>query len=217
MKQVLIVEDQRMPREHMERMLSDSGRYELAASLNGADIALVKCCQQHIDLILMDVCTSGNKDGIEAAAEIKAKFPNIKIIIVTSMVEVGYLERARAAGVDSFWYKDISPEALIDVIERTMAGEHLFPNETPKVKLGLAESTELTPKEIEVLRLVCDGLEYDEIADQLCVSRSAVKYHVSNILSKTGYANRTRLAIAVTNKKFIVPNLPEEKEFSKTK
>lgn len=214
MKRVLIVENQRMPRENMERTLFDSGRYEVVASLNGADIAFLKCCQQHIDLILMDVCTSGNKDGIEAAAEIKAKFPKIKIIIVTSMVEVSYLERARAAGVDSFWYKDISPEALIDVIDRTMAGEHLFPNETPKVKLGLVESTELTSKEIEVLRLVCDGLEYDEIADKLVVSERTVKYHVSNILSKTGYANRTRLAIAVTNKKFIVPNLPEEQEFS---
>ena len=216
MKQVLIVEDQRMPRENMERMLSDSGRYKLAASLNGADIAFLKCCQQHIDLILMDVCTSGNKDGIEAAAEIKAKFPNIKIIIVTSMVEVSYIERAKAAKVDSFWYKDISPEALIDVIDRTMAGEHLFTNKTPKVKLGLVESTELTSKEIEVLRLICDGLEYDEIAGRLGISERTVKYHVSNILSKTGYANRTRLAIAVTNKKFIVPNLPEEQEFSKT-
>ena len=164
----------------------------------------------------MDVCTSGNKDGIEAAAEIKAKFPKIKIIIVTSMVEVSYLERARAAKVDSFWYKDISPEALIDVIDRTMAGEHLFPNETPKVKLGLAESTDLTSKEIEVLRLICDGLEYDEIADKLDIAERTVKYHASNILSKTGYANRTRLAIAVTNKKFIVPNLPEEQEFSAT-
>ena len=217
MKQVLIVEDQRMPRENMERTLFDSGRYELVASLNGADIALLKCCKQHIDLILMDVCTSGSKDGIEAAAEIKAKFPEIKIIIVTSMVEVSYLERAKAAGVDSFWYKDTSPEALIDVIDRTMAGEHLFPGETPKVKLGLAESTELTAKEIEVLRLICDGLEYDEIANKLNVSERTVKYHVSNILSKTGYANRTRLAIAVTNKKFIVPNLPEEQEFSTTK
>ena len=179
MKRVLIVEDQRMPRENMERTLSDSGRYELAASLNGADIAFLKCCQQHVDLILMD------KDGIEAAAEIKLRFPDIRIIIVTSMVEVSYIERAKAAMVDSFWYKDISPEALIDVIDRTMAGEHLFPDETPKVKLGLAESTELTSKEIEVLRLICDGLEYDEIADRLDISERTVKYHVSNILSKT--------------------------------
>ena len=210
MKRVLIVEDQRMPRENMERTLSDSGRYELAASVNGADVAFVICRQQPIDLILMDVCTAGNKDGIEAAAEIKEAFPEIKIIIVTSMVEVSFLERARAARVDSFWYKDISPEALIYVIDRTMAWEHLFPGQTPKVKLGLAESTDLTAKEIEVLRLVCEGLEYSEIAEALRIAESTVKYHVSNILSKTGYANKTRLAIAVTGKKFIIPNLPED-------
>lgn len=216
MKRVLIVEDQRMPREHMERTLSDSGKYDLAASVNGADVAFVICKQQPIDLILMDVCTIGNKDGIEAAAEIKVAFPNIKIIIVTSMVEVSYLDRARAANVDSFWYKDISPETLIDVIDRTMAGEHLFPGETPKVKLGLAESTDLTAKEIEVLRLVCDGLEYSEIAQALDIAERTVKYHISNILSKTGYANKTRLAIAVTNKKFIIPSIPEDKEFDAT-
>ena len=216
MKQVLIVEDQRMPRENMERIISDSTSYELAASISSAELAVIKCQRQHIDLVLMDVCTTGSKAGIDAAAEIKKQFPSIKIIIVTSMVEVGYLDRAKAAGADSFWYKDVSRETLIDVIDRTMAGEHLFPNETPKVKLGLVDSTELTSKEIEVLRLICDGLEYDEIADQLDIAKRTVKYHVSNILSKTGYANRTRLAIAVTNKKFIVPNIPEEQEFSTT-
>ncbi|MGN1128459.1 MAG: response regulator transcription factor [Candidatus Flemingiibacterium sp.] len=213
MKRVLIVEDQRMPRENMERTISESGKYVLAASVNGADVAFVICRQQQIDLVLMDVCTIGNKDGIEAAAEIKAAFPDIKIIIVTSMLEVSYLSRARAAGVDSFWYKDISPEALIDVIDRTMAGEHIFPDKTPKVRLGLAESTDLTAREIEVLRLVCDGLEYSEIAQALDISERTAKYHVSNILSKTGYANKTRLAIAVTNKKFIIPSIPEDKEF----
>ena len=69
---------------------------------------------------------------------------------------------------------------------------------------------DLTVKEIEVLRLVCEGLEYSEIAEALGIAESTVKYHVSNILSKTGYANKTRLAIAVTAKKFIIPNLPED-------
>lgn len=134
MKKVLIVEDQRMPRENMERILLDSGKYKLCASVNGADVALAVCRREKIDLILMDVCTAGNKDGIEAAAEIKAEFPDIKIIIVTSMVEVGYLKRAREAKADSFWYKDISPEKLIDVIEETMAGEHIFPVHEQHIK-----------------------------------------------------------------------------------
>lgn len=182
MKKILIVEDQRMPRENMERMIAESGRYESAGSISDAGLALARCCRIPVDLILMDVCTAGNRDGIEAAAEIKAKFPNIKIIIVTSMAEVGFLDRAKAAGADSFWYKDISREKLIDIIDRTMAGEKIFPDATPTVRLGLADSTELTAREINVLRLVCDGLEYGEIAEQLNISERTVKYHVSNIL-----------------------------------
>lgn len=212
MKQVLIVEDQRMPRENMERIISDSTSYELAARISSAELAVIKCQRQHIDLVLMDVCTTGSKDGIDAAAEIKKQFPNIKIIIVTSMVEVGYLDRAKAAGADSFWYKDVSRETLIDVIDRTMSGEHIFPDKAPVVQLGNASSAEFTAKEIEVLRLVCDGLEYGEIAKELECSVNTVKTHISHILQKTGYANKTRLAIAVTNKKFIIPSLPEDKE-----
>lgn len=212
MIQVLIVEDQRMPRENMERIIADSGKYELAASISSAELAITKCQRQKIDLILMDVCTAGNKDGIEAANEIKEKFPHIKIIILTSMVEVGYLERAHNAKVDSFWYKDSSEENLIDVIERTMAGEHFFPDKTPAVQLGLASSDELTPAEIKVLRLVCDGLEYNEIAEGIGCSVNTVKTHISHILQKTGYANRIRLAIAVTNKNFIIPCIQEEND-----
>ena len=186
MMQVLVVDDQRMPRDNMEQILAASGRYEVAASISSAELAIIKCKQQPIDLILMDVCTKGSKNGIDAAAEIKQQFPNIKIIIVTSMVEVSYLERAKDAKADSFWYKDLSREELIDVIDRTMAGEHLFPGETPRVKLGLAE--------------------------KLNVSVNTVKTHVSHILQRTGYANKTRLAIAVTNKNFIIPSIPEDQE-----
>lgn len=212
MMQVLVVDDQRMPRDNMEQILAASGRYEVAASISSAELAIIKCKQQPIDLILMDVCTKGSKNGIDAAAEIKQQFPNIKIIIVTSMVEVSYLERAKDAKADSFWYKDLSREELIDVIDRTMAGKHLFPGETPRVKLGLATSAEFTSKEIEVLRLVCEGLEYGEIAEKLNVSVNTVKTHVSHILQRTGYANKTRLAIAVTNKNFIIPSIPEDQE-----
>ena len=76
MKKVLIVEDQRMPRENMERILLDSGKYALSASVNGADVALAVCRREQIDLILMDVCTAGNKDGIEAATEIIPRHKN---------------------------------------------------------------------------------------------------------------------------------------------
>lgn len=198
MTSVLIVEDQRMPRENMEHLVEDSGRYRRVASLSTAEMALAQCARHAVDLVLMDVCTKGSRDGIDVAAEIKAWYPETKVIIITSMVEESYLKRAKAAGAESFWYKDVSPESLLEVMDRT-----------PETRLGQVSSTQLTPREIEVLRLVCEGLEYEEIAAELGISSRTVKRFVSSLLEKTGYSNRTRLAIAVTKKNFILPHLEE--------
>lgn len=126
MTSVLIVEDQRMPRENMEHLVEDSGRYRRVASLSTAEMALAQCARHTVDLVLMDVCTKGSRDGIDVAAEIKARYPETKVIIITSMVEESYLKRAKAAGAESFWYKDVSPESLLEVMDRTMAGESLY-------------------------------------------------------------------------------------------
>ena len=198
MTSVLIVEDQRMPRENMEHLVEDSGRYRRVASLSTAEMALAQCARHTVDLVLMDVCTKGSRDGIDVAAEIKARYPETKVIIITSMVEESYLKRAKAAGAESFWYKDVSPESLLEVMDRT-----------PETRLGQVSSTQLTPREIEVLRLVCEGLEYEEIAAELGISSRTVKRFVSSLLEKTGYSNRTRLASAVTKKNFILPHLEE--------
>lgn len=184
-------------------------RYRRVASLSTAEMALAQCARHTVDLVLMDVCTKGSRDGIDVAAEIKARHPETKVIIITSMVEESYLKRAKAAGAESFWYKDVSPESLLEVMDRTMAGESLYPDRTPETRLGQVSSTQLTPREIEVLRLVCEGLEYEEIAAELGISSRTVKRFVSSLLEKTGYSNRTRLAIAVTKKNFILPHLEE--------
>ena len=214
MKQVLIVEDQRMPRENMERVISESNNYEFAASVNGADVALAICRRQRIDLVLMDVCTAGNKDGIEAAAEIKAEFPNIKIIIVTSMVEVGYLQRAREAKVDSFWYKDSPSGDLVNVIDGTLSGKRFWPDSAPSVRLGNTLSCELSDREIETLRLLCEGKTNAEIAVKLNVAESSVRTYISRMLEKTGYTNRNRLMIAAVSKRMVVPGCWLEEEES---
>ena len=184
MTSVLIVEDQRMPRENMEHLVEDSGRYRRVASLSTAEMALAQCARHAVDLVLMDVCTKGSRDGIDVAAEIKARHPETKVIIITSMVEESYLKRAKAAGAESFWYKDVSPESLLEVMDRTMAGESLYPDRTPETRLGQVSSTQLTPREIEVLRLVCEGLEYEEIAAELGISSRTVKRFVSSCWKK---------------------------------
>ena len=212
MIRVLIVEDQKLSRETMERTVSDSEKYELAGALSSAELAMTFCLRNRVDLILMDVVTGGYKDGIRAAAEIRERLPTVKIIIVTSMMEADYIRRSKEAGVDSFWYKDLSPQRLIEVMDQTVAGEHIYPETTPSVQLGLIRSTELTQTEIRILRLVCEGYEYEEIAAKMGTTRRTVHYHISNILSKTGYKNKTRLAVAASRCSLIVPTLPEDME-----
>ncbi len=214
MTRVLVIDDQRIAREYMENIVQNDMNYELAGSLSKADLAETVCRRSKVDLVLMDVCTHGKKDGIDAAAELRTRFPELKIIVVTSMVEESFIKRAREAGADSFWYKEVSPEDLITVMDATMQGKQIWPDDTPTVKLGVTTSDDFTETEIKVLRLVCEGLEYSEIAERLNYTKDNVKYHIRNILQKTGYANKTQLAIAVTGKRYIIPKLFGEQDGS---
>lgn len=165
---------------------------------------------RHADATAMYVVS----EQTEAAAELREQFPELKIIIVTSMPEESFIKRAKEVGADSFWDKEVSPEELITVMDATMQGKHMWPGETPIVKLGVTTNTDFTETEIKVLRMVCEGLEYSEIAEELHYTKDNVKYHIRNILQKTGYANKTQLAIAVTGKRFIIPKLFDEQDGS---
>lgn len=204
---VLLVEDRKMSRDSMIGYMKGSDRYKLAAQTSNAGMAELLCMQNHIDLILMDVCTANNEDGIEATAAIKRHFPSVKVIIVTGMTTIDLLERAKAAGADSFWYKEIEGDELLDVMDRTMDGEHIYPDKTPLVQIGNMSSAEISGRELEVLRLMAEGSTDGAIAEKLCVSVAAVRYHVTQLLQKTGYENRVRLIADLINKDFIVPGL----------
>lgn len=101
-RNVLIVEDDPMARKLFEIILESSGRYHLEASIESASLAEFYCMTNPIDLILMDVCTALHASGLDAAARVKEKYPQIKIIIVTSQPECDFIDRARLGGVDSF-------------------------------------------------------------------------------------------------------------------
>ena len=111
---VMIVEDQTMPRELFELRIQASEHFEVALSIDNAALADVYCLRFPVDLILMDVVTRNGESGLDAAERIKRAFPQIKIIIVTSMPECSYLSRAREIGVESFWYKEEQRESLLD-------------------------------------------------------------------------------------------------------
>ena len=195
MIKVLIVEDDPMARKLLEIYIKDSEKYSLAHSIESAAMAELYCMRNPIDLILMDVCTAMDANGLEAAAKIKKSFPKIKIIIVTSQPECSFIDRAREAGVESFWYKSASAEEILEVMDRTMAGESVYPDTTPTLKLGEAMNVDFTEKELEVLREVINGESDADIAEKLHLSLRTVKWYVQNMREKTGFRNRTELAV----------------------
>ena len=128
----------------------------------------------------------------------------MKIIIITSQPEYSYIERARKAKVDSFWYKTVVSEEFITLLDRTMAGEHIFPDTTPTLTIGCASSVEVTDREVEVLRLVVEGDRDQEIAEKLGISLNTVKTHLRVMQDKTGLRNRTELAVRARDAGFVI-------------
>lgn len=195
MVNVLIVEDDPMARKLMEIFVSSGENYHLVPSLNSAALAELYCMTNPIDLILMDVCTAMDANGLEAAAKLKKRFPQIKIIIITSQPEYTYMSKAREIGVESFWYKEPTSEALLDVMNRTMRGESIYPDSAPVIRLGAALSSDFTDRELEVLRELVSGKTDAAIAEALYMSVTRVKQHVLRIREKTQFSNRTELAV----------------------
>ena len=128
-KKILIVEDQALVRMYLCSCVEKSKECEVAGTLTRADAALQRCGEGHIDLILMDICTENDSDGLTAAEAIKKFYPRIKIVMVTSMLEGRFLDRARRIGADSFWYKDSPSSDLIGVIEGTLQGKQFWPDQ----------------------------------------------------------------------------------------
>lgn len=201
---VLIIEDQRMMRETMETYIKQAEGYNLSGSFSAAGDAEKFCAASPVDLVLMDVCTENDESGFDATKAIKSRFPQIKVIIVTSMLDAGYLNRAREVGADSIYFKDVSQTDLMKVVELTMSGKSVYPDKMPEVRIGDIKSSDFTEAEIKVLRLLVEGLTYKEMAEKLGVTTDCVKKHISNMLSKTGYPSKTKLTAMVVSKRLIV-------------
>lgn len=192
---VMIVDDQFVSRELFTLYIRQSPKYEVVYSIDTAMFADTYVLKSPIDLVIMDILMQDGSNGLDAAEKIKQLRPDIKIIAVTSMPEVSWMERAKKIGIDSFWYKEVSEKTILEIMDRTLAGESIYPSETPEVQLGLTKSTDLTSREIEVLRLLTTGAGNEEIAEKLYISPNTVKTHIKHLLKKTGFSSRTQLAI----------------------
>lgn len=192
---VVVVDDQNMARSFFELYVKAAANYELVAALPSADAAVEFVDRHEVDLILMDVMMRYGLDGLSAAEKIKQKNPEIKIIITTSTSESSWESEARRIGVESFWYKEYSEAPLQDVMDRTMAGESVYPDDAPKVAFGSGTKADLSERELEVLRELTNSYSNEEIAEKLFISVHTVRFHIQNMLRKTGFESRLDLAM----------------------
>ena len=202
MIRVLIVEDQVLLRDALTRIINGQPDMKVVGFAVDADKALDLCRELAPDLVLMDVVTEGKANGITAAAAIRRDLPEVKIVIMTSLPEITFLDAARKAGAHSFVYKDSDSEHLIYVIRSTMKGKGTYPGPGDDA-VARAHFSEV---EIKVIRLVCQGKKRIEIADALHMSESSVKAAISDILDKTGFDSITKFSMYALAHGFIVPD-----------
>ena len=192
---VLVVDDQYVARSFFEIHVEMAKRYELAASLSNAEQAVSWCMEHPADLVIMDVMMKNGLDGLTCAGMIKRNHPEIRIILVTSMAESGWIEKAEKAKIDSFWFKEYSDIPLTEVMDRTMNGESVYPDRQPNPDFGEIKKYDLSERELEVLRELTRNLTNDEIAQELHISPHTVKRHIENMFAKTGFKSRIDLAV----------------------
>ena len=200
----MIVDDQFVSREMFKLYINQCPDYEVVYCVDTAMFADTYVLNTKLDLVIMDILMQDGSNGLDAAEKIKKLKPELKIIAVTSMPEVSWMDRAKEIGIESFWYKEVSEETILEIIERTLSGESIYPIKTPEVKLGMTKSTDLTPREIQVLRLLTTGVGNDEIAESLGISLNTVKTHIQHLLDKTGFLSRTQLAIQARVTGFVI-------------
>ena len=190
---VVVADDRPLPRGFFELTVRSCETYELAASFSAAGAAVSWCLEHPPQLVILDIMMSQGIDGLTAAARLKSAFPDLRIILATSMAEAKWLDEARKLGIEAFWYKD-SEVPLPEVMDRVMTGEIVYPD-IPQLPIGRVSQTELSDREMDVLRELTACRTNQQIAESLCISVNTVRRHIQNMLDKTGFTDRLELAV----------------------
>lgn len=210
---VIIADDEMISRGYMELFIKPSKRYRIAATLPFAR-DVITWCEEHPlpDLIILDVMMSAGIDGLTAAGQIKQCYPQVKIIVATSMADADWLDKARQAGVESFWFKTYSDISLLEVMDRTMAGESVYPSSAPDVMLGCLPASELTKQQRSLLRFLTEGLSNREIAEKMYLSPNTVKDYLDDLMERSGIHSRTALVAQASRLGIVVSEADRVKE-----
>ncbi len=201
---VLIVDDHELVRSGLRGMLSGARDLVVVGEAADGGEALALCRRERPDVVLMDVRMPG-MDGLEATRAIKREMFLTAVLMVTMQENPEYLYEALKAGASGYLLKDASRSELVRAVRSVLAGEPLLaPQMTAHLLRRLSAehrvrtecpSESLTPREVEVLRLVAQGRTNREIGQVLMLSAATVKVHVQHIIAKLGVSDRTQAAV----------------------
>ncbi len=200
---IVLVDDHRVVRQGVRAFLATQGDLLVVAEAESGAEGVQRAVEQVPDVVLMDLVMPG-MDGVEATRHVKQASPRTQVIVLTSYHDDEHIFPVLRAGALSYLLKDVSVDVLADAIRKAARGEAvLHPRVAARVIKDLQGGrhdqlnpfTELTERELEVLRLIASGMSNTEIAAQLILSEKTVKGHVSNILGKLQLADRTQAAV----------------------
>jgi len=214
---VLIVDDHTVVRQGVRAFLETHPDITVVGEAASGREALHLVRELVPDVAIVDLLLP-EMDGIEVTRQIRRISPHTQVVILTSYDEDRHIFPALRAGALSYVLKDILPAELVEVVRKAARGEVIL---HPRIALrvireiqgeGLALNpfAELTERELEVLRLIAEGLSNAEIAERLVISQKTVKDHVSNILSKLHLADRTQAAVYAWREGLVLSGQKEE-------
>ncbi|HKI52487.1 MAG TPA: response regulator transcription factor [Anaerolineales bacterium] len=200
---ILIVDDHEVVRNGIRSYLETIKDFEVVGEADSGEAAIQMVSELIPDIVLLDLIMPG-MDGVETTRQIKKITPRTQVVVLTSYHEDVHIFPALKAGAISYILKDMKMEKLVDALQRAVRHEvTLHPLVAERVLENIrgddseepALFTELTERELDVLRLIAKGMTNSQIAENLVISENTVKGHVSNILSKLHLADRTQVAV----------------------
>lgn len=205
MIRILLVDDQHLIRHGLKSMLESNSDMQVIGEAENGQRALEQIPILQPDVVLMDI-RMPVMDGVAATAAIAQNYPDIKVLVLTTFDDNEYVSQAMRLGAKGYLLKDTEPEELMMAIRsvykgQTLLGPGLFekaliPVAAPASNLEAPpQLAQLTPRELEVLRLIASGANNREIAESLFLSENTVKNYVTNILSRLNLRDRTQAAL----------------------
>jgi len=199
---VLTVDDHPVVRAGVGALINDTGDLEVIAEATDGEEAVLLYERHRPDVVVMDV-RMPNVDGVRAIRRIVASHPDARIVALTSYEGDADVYRALQAGARGFLLKASLGASLVDAIRRAANGERIVP---PEIATRLAEfiaQDELTPRELEVLELIAQGMRNREIARAIGRTEATVKMHLKHVMQKLGVTDRTE-AVTVALRRGII-------------